>query len=343
MKQLLNMLYVTMPDSYLSLDGENVVVLREEAEAARVPLHNLSGIVCFGYTGASPALMAACAQRDVSICFFTQNNRFLARVVGKAQGNVILRKTQYRLSDDESRSLPYARNFISAKLFNSRWVIERAVRDHALRLDADKLKGVSQKIHERIGDAQVALDLAQLRGVEGEAAKLYFSVFDDMVLQQKEDFLFEGRNRHPPLDRINALLSFAYSLMTNEIASALTGVGLDPYVGFLHRDRPGRTSLALDMLEELRSVFVDRFVISLINLKQVKASGFKRGENGAVIMDEDTRKTVLAAWQSRKQEEILHPYLQEKLSWGMVPHAQSLLLSRAIRDDLDAYPPFLWK
>jgi len=343
MRKLLNTLYVTSPDSYLSLNGENIVVLREEQELIRLPLHNLEGIVAFGYTGASPALMGECAKRNISLCFMTQSGRFLARITGESRGNVLLRKKQYRISDSEELSLEIARSMIIGKLFNSRWVIERATRDHAMRLDVEKLKKVSEALRQSILWAQECESLDKLRGFEGEAAIRYFGIFDDLILQQKEDFTFAGRNRRPPLDKVNALLSFAYTLLANESAAALESVGLDAYVGFLHRDRPGRASLALDLMEELRPVIADRFVISLINKREVNKSGFTVQENGAVVMEDQVRKTVLSAWQARKQETITHPYLGEKTPWGLVPYVQALLLARYLRGDLDAYPTFMWK
>lgn len=343
MRKLLNTLYVTSPDTYLSLDGENIVVLKDEKEAARIPLHNLEAIVAFGYTGASPALMGACAKANIALSFMKQNGRFLARVVGEVKGNVTLRKTQYRFSESLVESNEIAKSFITGKIYNSRWVIERATRDHAMRLDVNKLKDVTKSLVNSLKLLQESQNLEQLRGYEGEAASQYFSVFDDLILQQKESFHFHFRNKRPPLDNVNAMLSFVYTLLAHDIAAALETVGLDPYVGFLHRDRPGRVSLALDMMEELRSVCADRFVISLINKKEVHAKGFIQKEDGAVIMDDDTRKAILKAWQSRKQELIKHPFLQEKLEWGLVPHAQAMLLARFMRGDLDAYPPFMWK
>lgn len=343
MRKLLNTLYVTSPNTYLSLDGENIVILKDEAEVTRIPLHNLEGIVAFGYTGASPALMGACAKHNIALTFMKQSGRFLARVVGEVQGNVTLRKTQYRLSDNVDESNKIARNFIIGKIYNARWVIERATRDYATRLDVDKLKVVSKTLVNSLKLVEQSRDLEQLRGFEGEAASQYFSVLDDLILQQKEHFYFHSRNKRPPLDNVNAMLSFVYTLLAHDVAAALETVGLDPYVGFLHRDRPGRVSLALDMMEELRSVYADRFVISLINKREVNSDGFTQKENGAVNMDDDTRKTILKAWQSRKQEIITHPFLEEKLEWGLVPYAQAMLLARFIRDDLDGYPPFMWK
>lgn len=297
----------------------------------------------FGYTGASPALMGACAKHNISLCFMTQSGRFLARVTGELRGNVTLRKEQYRLSDIDFESTKIAKNFIVGKIYNSRWVIERATRDYAIRLDTEKLKQKSQYLQNSIMQINSCVNSEQLRGVEGEAASVYFSVFDDLILQQKENFYFNTRNKRPPIDNVNAMLSFAYTLLANTCAAALETVGLDPYVGFLHKDRPGRVSLALDLMEELRSVFADRFVLSLINKRIINSVGFTKKENGAVIMDDDTRKVFLSNWQAKKQEKITHPFLEEKIEWGMVPHAQAMLLARFIRGDLDGYPPFMWK
>lgn len=343
MRKLLNTLYVTSSDTYLSLDGENIVILKEQVEVSRIPLHNLEGIITFGYTGASPGLMGACAKRNIALTFIKPSGKFLARVVGEVRGNVTLRKTQYRISDSEEKSNEIAKNFILGKIFNSRWVIERATRDHGIRLDVDKLKRVSRFLANSLKLVEQSENLEQLRGYEGEAASQYFSVFDDLILQQKDKFYFRYRNKRPPLDNVNAMLSFVYTLLAHDVAAALETVGLDPYVGFLHRDRPGRISLALDIMEELRPVCADRFVISLINKREVNADGFVQKENGAVIMDDDTRKTILKAWQNRKQETITHPFLQEKLEWGLVPYAQAMLLARFIRGDLDGYPTFMWK
>lgn len=343
MKKLLNTLYVTSPDAYLSLDGENIVVKKEDETVGRFPLHNLEAVYTFGYTGASPALMGACAKRNITLVFMTANGRFLASVNGESRGNVVLRKEQYRISDDEIRSALVSRNFILGKIYNSKWVIERATRDYPMRIDVPKFKEISSSLSDLMKEVRNVDNLEVLRGLEGSAAVQYYSVFDDLILQQKEHFYFANRSRRPPLDNVNALLSFAYTLLTHDMRGALEAVGLDAYVGFLHRDRPGRASLALDLIEELRPVFVDRFVLSLINTKVVNDKGFVRKENGAVIMDDDTRKKLLKTWQERKQDKIQHPYLNEKISWGLVPYTQALLLARHIRGDLDEYPPFLWK
>ena len=343
MKKLLNILYVTTPDVYLSLDGENVVLTKKETELGRIPLHNLQGIIAFGYTGASPALMGACPQRNISLSFLTMHGRFLARVVGETNGNVLLRKEQYRISEDPELRLQYAKNFIKGKIYNTRWSIERTMRDYALRLSMEPLERASQFLKATLQNIQSCTTPEQLLGMEGEAASVYFRIFDDMILQQKEEFYFHGRNKRPPMDNVNAMLSFVYTLLAHDVSSALEAVGLDSYVGFFHRDRPGRNSLALDLMEELRSVYADRFVLSLINKQQIKADGFTTRENGAVVMEPDTRKKILMQWQARKDEALTHPYLNEKITWGLVPHIQAQLLARSIRNDLDEYPPFLWK
>ncbi|MDD5934860.1 MAG: type I-C CRISPR-associated endonuclease Cas1c [Clostridiales bacterium] len=343
MRKLLNTLYVTSPGSYLSLDGENVVIMREDGNDFRMPLHNIEGIVTFGYKGISPALLGKCASDNISMTFMTPHGRFLARVVGESKGNVLLRKEQYRISDSETRSVTIAKSILISKLFNSKSVVDRMSRDYTLRIDKSKFIGVSGALATSIDRVGKAVSLDELRGYEGEAASHYFSIFNDMILQQKNSFVFKGRNRRPPLDKVNALLSFSYSLLAKEVAAAIESVGLDAYVGFLHQDRPGRISLALDIMEEFRAIFVDRFVLSLINKKVVQEDGFEQRENGAVIMDDATRKSVLTAWQKRKQEVITHPYLEEKVEWGLVPYTQALLLARYIRGDLDGYPSFLWK
>ena len=343
MKKLLNTLYVTSENSYLSLDGENVVVLDDKTEIGRLPLHNLEGIVSFGYRGTSPALMGACAERGISLCYLTPQGKFLARVSGKIKGNVVLRQQQYASSQDEQISLDIARNCILGKVHNARWVLERAVRDHSLQIDTDKVRNASGFLKQSLELIQNCQTKEQLRGYEGEAASIYFGVFDQMILQQKKDFAFHARNKRPPLDSVNAHLSFVYTLLTNTITSALETVGLDPYVGYLHTDRPGRASLSLDLIEELRAVLADRFVLSLINKKMVSGKNFSKKENGAVLMDDEVRKRVLTEWQNKKKEVITHPFLKEKVEWGMVPYVQAMLLARYLRGDLDGYPVFLWK
>ena len=343
MRKLLNTLYVTSENSYLALDGENIVVLDGQEEVGRLPLHNLEGIVSFGYRGTSPALMGACAERNISLCYLTPQGKFLARVSGRTRGNVVLRQQQYDSSRDEAMSLEIGKTCILGKVYNARWVLERAVRDHGLQIDTNRVKTASDSLKNSLNLIQNCQSKDQLRGYEGEAASVYFGVFDELILQQKKDFFFHGRNKRPPLDNVNALLSFVYTLLTNHITSALETVGLDPYVGYLHGDRPGRTSLSLDLVEELRAVLADRFVLSLINRKMISGKHFKKKENGAVLMDDEARKKVLTEWQNRKKEVITHPFLQEKVEWGMVPYVQAALLARYLRGDLDGYPVFLWK
>lgn len=343
MRKFLNTLYVLNKDAYLSLEGENIVLLCNKAEIGRVPLHRLEGIVCFSYPGASPALMGKCTSLGVDLSFFSPQGRFLARAVGEERGNVLLRQTQYRIADSEAESCLYARNFILGKVYNARWVLERATRDHPQRVPVEQLKQTSAQLAAALPLLETCEDLEQLRGLEGEAAQRYFDRFHALILQQKEDFVFTSRSRRPPRDNVNALLSFAYSLLANDCAAALEGVGLDPYVGFLHRARPGRRSLALDLMEELRAVYADRFVLSCINQKVVNAKHFEKQENGAVLLTEDGRRAFLHAWQLKKREVITHPFLKEKLSWGLVPYVQALLLARTLRGDLDVYPPFFWK
>lgn len=343
MKKLLNTVYVNNPDRYLSLDGENLVISQGSDEVGRVPLHNIERIMTFGYTGASPALMGKCAEDGIELVFMKNNGRFLARVEGNVKGNVLLRREQYRIADDPKRSLDIAKYMITAKLYNSRWSLERAVRDHAPRLDTDSFKRKSAFLNESSRNALSAADADSLRGIEGEGASVYFSAFDDMILQQKDNFYFRVRSKRPPLDNVNALLSFAYSLETGMCASALEAVGLDPYVGFMHTERPGRRSLALDLVEEFRAPMCDRFVLSVINKRIITNDDFFKREDGAVMLTENGRKSFIGAWQKKKYEEIKHPFLNEKVEWGMLPYVQAMLLARYIRGDLDCYPPFMWK
>ena len=343
MRKFLNTLFVLSEDSYLSLDGETVLVLAGEQKRGQFPLHTLEGILCFSYKGASPALMGKCAREGVNLAFLTPRGRFLARVSGENPGNVLLRKEQYRISDDESRSCRYARSFVFGKVYNGRWSIERTRRDHALRVDTEALRRASKTLSDSLPSILAETSLDSLRGLEGQAAAVYFGAFDTLLLNQRETFAFTGRSRRPPLDPLNAMLSFAYSLLSNICAGALESVGLDAYVGFLHRDRPGRSSLALDLMEELRPLFADRFVATLINNRVIQPGHFEQQPGGAVLLTDEGRKIFLAAWQKRLSESLTHPYLKEKMVWGLVPYVQALLLARCLRGDLDAYPPFLWK
>ena len=343
MRKLLNTLFVTSEDVYLSLDGENVVANRERQVLARYPLHTLSGIISFSYPGASPALMGACAKRGVSLAFCTPRGRFLARVCGENNGNVLLRGTQYRTADDPAASCRAARSMIFGKLYNARWSLERTRRDHGLRIDAQRLNAASETLKNLLPAVECETDSEHLRGLEGVGATAYFGAMDDQILCAKECFYFHTRSRRPPLDPFNAMLSFAYSLLAHDCAAALESVGLDSYVGFLHRDRPGRASLALDLMEELRPCFADRFVLTMVNRRVIGPKAFEHREGGTVLLTDDARKTFLTHWQEHKRETITHPYLQEKIFWGLVPYVQALLLARYLRQDLDAYPPFLWK
>lgn len=343
MKQLLNTLFVTSEDIYLSLEGENVLANRDREVIARYPLHTLQTIVSFSYSGASPALMGACAEKGIGLAFCTPRGRFLARVCGESSGNVLLRREQYRIADDSQRSCAIARTMIFGKLSNCAASVQRTLRDHALRVTDNGLEEAVRKIKELLPQALSVSELDTLRGLEGVGAAAYFGVFDHLLLNRKEDFFFHGRNRRPPLDRVNAMLSFAYSLLAHDCASALESVGLDAYVGFLHRDRPGRESLALDLMEELRPCMADRFVLTLVNNRMIRPEDFQVQDSGAVLLTDDGRKKFLKAWQERKRDTLTHPYLNEKMSWGLIPYVQALLLARYLRGDLDAYPPFLWK
>lgn len=343
MKKLLNTLYVTTQGAYLSKDGETVSVSVEKEVRLRVPIHTLGGIVCFGNVMCSPFLMGFCAENGVGLSFLTEYGRFLARVQGKVSGNVLLRREQYRKADDEVFCADAARSMLTGKIANCRAVLQRSIRDHNEKIDVEEVAAASKLMGNYIGRLEVCAVLDTVRGMEGDAARNYFSVFNQLITAQKNDFVFHDRNRRPPLDNVNCLLSFTYTLLMHDVRSALECAGLDPAVGFLHSDRPGRAGLALDMMEEFRPVIADRLALSLINLRQVQAKGFIRTETGAVLMDDATRKTVLVAYQERKREEILHPFIDEKIQIGLLFHVQAMLLARYLRGDLDGYPPFIWK
>ncbi len=343
MKKHLNTLFVTTQGSYLLKEGETVVVKVDGEVALRLPVHTLGGIVCFGQVSCSPYLMGFCAEKQVAISFLTENGAFLAKVQGPVSGNVLLRREQYRRADDLKACAFIARAVVTGKIANCRTVLQRALRDHQEKVDTEALSQVSQKFVNSLRRLQSESPLDIVRGIEGESAGAYFDVFDHLVTSQKDDFNFNERNRRPPLDNVNCLLSFIYTLLMHDVRSALETVGLDPAVGFLHRDRPGRYGLALDLMEEFRPFMADRLALSLINLSQVQARGFKKKESGAVWMDDDTRKTVLVAYQKRKQEEIEHPFLKERVAVGLLPYVQALLMARYLRGDIDNYPPFIWK
>lgn len=343
MKKIKNTLYIFTEDAYLALDGENVVVRRGDETLGRVPLHTLEGISSFSYAGASPAFMGACCERGIRLSFFSPSGRYLADARGMCNGNVLLKKVQFRVSEDEASSLTVARHFILGKVYNSRWVLERAIRDHGLRIDVDAIRAASGRLSDSLQAIKECDSLGSLRGIEGDAAAVYYSVFEQMILRSKEDFYFSSRSRRPPLDRVNAMLSLFYSTLARDCSSVLLGVGLDPAVGFMHVDRPGRDSLALDFMEELRPVFVDRFVLTAINNRLVQADDFDIRETGEVRLTSEARKKLFKVWQDKKREEIVHPFTQEKIPRGLVPDMQAQLLAKTLRGDLDAYPPFFWK
>jgi CRISPR-associated protein Cas1 len=338
-----NTLFVTTQGAYLSKDGEAVVVRVENETRLRVPIHNLESVVCFGQVACSPFLMGFCGKRGVSLAFFSEHGRFLARVHGPTSGNVLLRRQQYRSADDEAATAEIARGVIAAKIVNSRAVLLRSLRDHPGAFGSEAVRAAAVRLAQHVDDLRDGVPLDSLRGTEGSAAKIYFEVFDHLIVQQKDDFFFRARSRRPPLDSMNALLSFLYAVLRNDIAGALESVGLDPAVGFLHRDRPGRPGLALDLMEEFRPVLADRLALSMVNLRQVSGRGFRRTESGGVVMDEQTRKAVLTVYQKRKQDEIIHPFLGERTTVGLLVHLQAQLLARFLRGDMDTYPPFFWK
>lgn len=346
MRRLLNTLYVTLEGAYLRKDGLNVVVEVEGAEKLRVPIHMLGSVVVFGRVSLSPALMGTLAEAGVVTAFFGTNGRFLARVEGPISGNILLRREQYRRMDDATGSVMVARAMVAAKALNQRTVLQRALRDHRAGLTEEAEEALTAAIDRMRGIAALVpheSDLDRLRGHEGEAAALYFGVFAHVVRTPDPGIVFRGRSRRPPMDPVNALLSFVYTILVHDCRGALEGVGLDPAAGFLHRMRPGRPSLALDLMEELRANLADRLVLSLLNRREIGMADFQFMENGAVLLTEDSRKTVLTAWQERKKEEIVHPFLKERTSLGLLPHLQASLLARTLRGDLDAYPPMIWK
>ena len=335
MRKLLNTLFINTEDAYASLDGENVLIRQKDEVLGRFPLHILEGIFLFSYSGASPALMGKCADKGIDLVFLTPQGRFLARTSGQNNGNVLLRRKQYRLADDQMESCRIARNFIFGKVSNARAVADRFRRDHELRIDEARFLHVSEELKGLLPQIMEETSLGSLRGLEGTGAALYFSLMDEMILQNKDDFYFHGRSRRPPLDNVNAMLSYVYVMLGNECASALEMTGLDPYVGFLHRDRPGRTSLAQDLIEELRPCMAERFVLTLVNDRIITGDDFKKQENGAVLLTAEGKKKIQKEWQKKKNVQITHPFLKEKIEWGLVPYVQALLLSRYLRGDID--------
>lgn len=342
MKKLLNTLYITDEKSFLSKDGENIVILKEGIEIKRFPIHILDSIICFSYIGASPAVMKMCSERCVDISFVTPNGRFCGKLVGAENGNVLLRRRQYVMADN-NESIEFVRNIIYAKGQNSKKVLRRAMIDHRDKVNIEKLDAKIESIEESLCKIKQSQTKDSIRGLEGMIAKEYFDCFNDLIIKQKEDFCFTQRMRRPPRDPVNTMLSFLYTILGHDVASALASVGVDSYVGFFHTDRPGRMSMALDMIEELRAYMVDRAVLSMINLRIISLKDFMIKENNTVLLTDNGRKKIIENWQRRKQIEIRHPFLNEKIKVGLIPYVQASLLNRYIRGDLDSYPPFLIK
>jgi CRISP-associated protein Cas1 len=344
MRRQLNTLYVTTEGAWLRKDGANIVMEVEKEIRVRLPIHMLESLVCIGRVGVSPQLLGFCSEQGIGICYLTSNGKFLARVEGPISGNVLLRREQYRRSDDPTRCASVVRHLLAGKIHNQRAVLARGWRDHGDRLtDATAFQHALKRLKRIPRRLLIETEVDVLRGLEGEAAQAYFGVFDQLIRADSPMLRFGGRNRRPPRDAFNALLSFLYTLLTHDCRSALETVGLDPAVGFLHRDRPGRPSLALDLAEEFRPLLGERLALSLINRKQLNQNDFRQMENGAVLLKDDARKAVLIAYQERKREELQHVFLGEKAAIGLFPYLQAQLLARHLRGDLDAYPPFLWK
>lgn len=338
MKKLLNTLYVTRQESYLHKERETIVIKQGDDKLGQFPSLAIANILCFGQVSVSPFLMGYCADQGIGLAFYTEYGRFLARVQGRQAGNVLLRRAQYRWADDQEKSISVARLMVAAKIANGRAVLLREIRNHG---ENALIRNVADHLATSLRRVKNAQSVAEAMGMEGDAASSYFSVFDELL--RGTGFAFGGRIRRPPTDPINALLSFVYSLITQECVSALQGVGLDPFVGFLHQDRPGRPSLALDLLEEFRASWADRFVLTLINRRQVQLDDFVTEASGAVRLDDDARKRLLTAYQERKQVEVMHPYLEEQVPIGLLPHCQAMLLARHIRGDTRFYTPYLVK
>lgn len=348
MKQHLNTLFVTTDGLYLAREGQSVLVRGEDEAGQRVvklrlPIHTLGSIVCFGRIGASPSLMQMCGESGVSLSFLSSSGRFMARVTGFTPGNVLLRRQQYRIADDRALAVNIVRPIVLAKIANQRSVLMRSLRDYPSNAAAGDIQSAANLLSGSIRAADRSMSIDQLRGIEGDAARVYFDVFDHLIVRQKDSFRFVGRSRRPPLDNVNALLSFIYTLLAGDVRCACECCGLDPAVGFLHTDRPGRPSLALDLMEELRPLLADRLALSLINRQQVDGNGFETTESGAIRMNDRTRKIILTTWQKRKQKHLLHPFLNERVTVGLVAHLQARLLARHVRGDVDVYPAFIWK
>lgn len=343
LRKMLNVLYVTNPEVYLAKDGENVVARLEDKTVFRTPVHYLEGIVTFGHLGASPALLGMCVEKGITVSMLSPHGKYLATVNGAPRGNVLLRRKQYRMADCPVETARMAGYFVVGKIAGCRTVLRRFISDHCDALDTSDVDAVCKVLSRNMIRVRESINTEEIRGIEGESARAYFSVLNKLIIKQKEHFAMQGRNRRPPLDNVNTLLSFLYTLLLHEAKSALLTVGLDPYVGFLHRDKPGRLGLALDLMEEFRPYLADRLMLSLINRKQLTESDFIKKESGAVMLKDAGRKTLLEAWQKRKAEETIHPFLKIKLNLGLLPYAQAMLLARHLRGDLTTYPPYLWK
>jgi CRISP-associated protein Cas1 len=343
MHQLLNTLYVTTEGAYLHLDHETLKVDVEGATKLQVPMHHLGGVVCFGDVMISPAAMHRCAEDGRFLVLLDRNGRFKARLEGPVSGNVLLRQAQHHALGDSVKTLAIAKNIVAGKIQNTRQIVLRGSREAESPDDAEALKQTAGALANALTRLSACDDLDQVRGIEGESARAYFASFDRMVREDRESFKLDGRNRRPPLDPMNAVLSFLYALVMNDCVAGAEGVGLDPQMGFLHALRPGRAALALDLMEELRSVLADRLALTLVNRKQVTKKDFVERPGGAVHLNDDGRKEVVVAYQKRKQEEIRHPVLGQKIPLGLVPHVQARLLARVLRGDMEEYVPFLYR
>ncbi|HGO5847251.1 CRISPR-associated endonuclease Cas1, subtype I-C/DVULG [Mannheimia haemolytica] len=337
MRKLQNTLYITTQGSYLHKERETLVVEQDRKKVAQLPIHSIGHIFCFGNVLVSPFLMGFCGENNVNLAFFTENGRYLGRLQGRQSGNVLLRRAQYKKS--ETNPVPVARNIIAAKIQASKRVLQRQIRNHGENAD---LQSTITALNYSLQQLKTADNLDLIRGIEGDAAARYFGVFSHLI-KENSGFHFDGRNRRPPRDGVNALLSFLYSIVGKDISGALQGVGLDPQIGFLHADRPGRDSLAQDILEEFRAWWVDRMVLSLINRGQVKPDDFVTEASGAVTLKPEARKLLFQTLQAKKQEKIIHPFLEEEVEIGLLPYIQAMLLARHLRGDLAEYPPFLMR
>ena len=342
MRKLKNILYITSPDAYIMCEGEALKIRIGKDKEIKLPAHNLEGLVQFGYPGVSPRAMALCAKLGISITFLSQHGKFLARVEGPQSGNILLRREQYRIYDQYEKSLLISKSMIAAKIINSNLILKRGIRDYSDRMNIDFERAIEKL--DQMPESIINCDSEDvLRGIEGDAAREYFGKFSNLIFVDKSEFYFNGRNKRPPLDKMNCLLSFLYTLLVHECKSACETVGLDPSAGFMHKDRPGRPSLALDLMEELRPVFADRLALTLVNRRQIKPEHFEHLPQGDIRITEDGKKVVLEAWQARKNDLITHHYIGEKIEFGLIPYVQALLLSRHIRGDIAEYPAYIWR